>query len=398
MKITKLMLSAFVAAIALVACNKEDLTPSGTGMKSIEISIENMVMTKAPAGEKITSGQAVNVNNFKIILTDASYSNVYTAYDATGQNQASFYWTAADFSGGEIEAEFHFVDSKCTRVIAIANAGDITLEQLNSLTKSIADQQDQDNLVLIADKVLERVADDPATTDVDESVHSDASGKYTEVYKADLTLVPTISRFEVDGFRIKFSEIPKFNAIQVTDIAFDHYWPTVDFDVVNGVFGGVPTGDHVKAVKEPTDDAEVYDWFTTIASLDRWYKDSFTDVTMTPSAPAKNVDPRAYHFFSGKIIPTMYIKLIADGDPAYVWTSVYKKADGTTIDHIEPGKIYRMSAKGEVEAEDPDGSIEIPDDLDPIQRCLDVTVDVVDWAVVLVTPDFTNNSTQAVSE
>jgi hypothetical protein len=107
---------------------------------------------------------------------------------------------------------------------------------------------------------------------------------------------------------------------------------------------------------------------------------------MTPdSYQADAPSPRAYHFFSGAIVPTMFIKLLADGDPAYVWTNIYKKADGSVISHIEPGKIYRMSAAGE---SSDDGSIEIPDDLDPIQRCIDVTVEVVDWAVVLVTPDF----------
>ena len=43
-------------------------------------------------------------------------------------------------------------------------------------------------------------------------------------------------------------------------------------------------------------------------------------------------------------------------------------------------------AKGEVEN---DGSIPIDeDDIDPMDRCLEITVDVVDWAVELVYPEF----------
>ena len=91
----------------------------------------------------------------------------------------------------------------------------------------------------------------------------------------------------------------------------------------------------------------------------------------------------------------MYVKLLADDDPAYVWTSTYRKADGSVVSHIEPGKIYRMSGAGEVAG---DGSVIIPDDLDPIQKCIDVTVDVIDWAVVLITPDFSGGSTQQLSE
>ena len=57
-----------------------------------------------------------------------------------------------------------------------------------------------------------------------------------------------------------------------------------------------------------------------------------------------------------------------------------------TKENFEEGKIYRMSAKGEVEK---DGSIPIDeDDIDPMDRCLEITVDVVDWAVELVYPEF----------
>lgn len=407
MKITKLMLSALAAAAVLVSCNKEDLDPSvkGTGMKSVSISLENIVMTKGDAVKKISDGQAVDVSNFKVFLTDESFSQEYAAYDVTGQNPATMYWTAADFAAGSVEATFHYVDSKCNRVVAVANVGDISLQDLTSLEKPIAEQQNPTTLVLVANSSLKRAVDDPATDGVDESVHTSDDGKYNELWEAALTLAPAISRFEIDGFAVEFSETPKFNTIQVTDVAFDHYWPTMILDEHNGVFGAIPTGEHVKAVAVPTDDNEVYTWFNTISTLDRWYKDSFTDLVMEPDDPAttdvfeNRVDaesPRAYHFYSGTIVPTMYIKLLADGDPAYVWTNIYRKADGSSVTHIEPGKIYRMSAAGE--SGTGDGSVLIPDDLDPIQRCIDVTVDVVDWAVVVVTPDFTGGSTQQLSE
>lgn len=405
MKITKLMLSALAAAAVLVACNKEDLDPSvkGTGVKSVEISLENIVMTKGDAGDKIAAGQAVNVNNFKIILTDDTYNTAFSAQDETGQ-PAKFYWTNEDLANGELTVNYHFVDSKCNRVIAVANAGDITLEEIDKFTKEIAAQQDQDGLVLVANSGLERVEDN-ASTPEDESVHENAEGKYNELYRAKLQLTPTISRFEIDGFAVAFSETPKFNEVKVTDVAFDHYFPTMALINDSGNFGGYPVGEHVRAVTNPDDDDAVYGWFNTLAGLtDRWYKDSFTDLVMTPDKPettdkAENVAttaPRAYHFYSGTVVPTMYVKLFADGDPAYVWTERYVKSDGTPVQAIEPGKIYRMSAGTAVEGGD--GLVEIPDDLDPVQRCIDVTVDVVDWAVVLIKPDFSGGSTQQLSE
>ena len=410
MKITKLMLSALAAAAVLVACNKEDLDPSvkGTGVKSVEISLENIVMTKGDAGTPIRPDAqgnmpAVKVKNFKVFLTNETYSETFVAYDATGQTAAQMYWSAEDFAAGPLTAKFHYVDSKCTRVFAVANVGDATLQQVLDMEKAIADQQKQDELVLVANSSLARAVDDPATDGVDESVHASNDGKYNELYTASLTLTPAISRFEIDGFHVAFSETPKFEQIQVTDVAFDHYWPTMSLDVHNGVFGAVPTGEHVKYITNPADDNEVYQWFNEHAALDRWYKDSFTDLVMTPDDPATDAkenikdvpSPRAYHFYSGAIVPTMFVKLLADGDPAYVWTNIYKRGDGTVIDRIEPGKIYRMSAAGVASGT---GSVVIPDDLDPVQRCIDVTVDVIDWAVVLITPDFTGGSTQQLSE
>ena len=72
MKLTKLMLSAFAAAVALVACNKveTDPVPQSTSMKSVKISLENVIMTKGEAGDKIKAGDAIQVNNFKLFLTD----------------------------------------------------------------------------------------------------------------------------------------------------------------------------------------------------------------------------------------------------------------------------------------------------------------------------------------
>ena len=46
MKLTKLMLSACVAALALVACNKEETAPVDGNLKTVQLSLENIIMTK----------------------------------------------------------------------------------------------------------------------------------------------------------------------------------------------------------------------------------------------------------------------------------------------------------------------------------------------------------------
>lgn len=76
------------------------------------------------------------------------------------------------------------------------------------------DQQDQKTLVLYDEKTLA-----PAGTQ-----HNDAAADGTiyvaDVYKADLVLKPRVSRFEVDGFTVRFNETPKYNEIKISQIAF----------------------------------------------------------------------------------------------------------------------------------------------------------------------------------
>lgn len=390
MKLTRLMLSAFAAAVALVACNKvETDVPENTNLKSVKLSLENVIMTKGLAGDKIKAGDAVMVNNFKIILTDASYSQEYTAKaDAAGTTDATFYFTDETFAAGPKEYNFHYVDHKVTKVIAVANMGDVTLQDIKNFTEEIADQQDQKNLVLWADAALEATG---------ETHTVEGTDKYTEVYEASVSLKPAISRFEVDGFVINFGTTPKFNKIEVTEIAFDHYYPTMAFSTADGMFKAVATGTHVKNPTDYASQADVFGWLNNTATIG-WYIDRFaTDaVVMVPDDPATTdvfenradtPDALAYHFFAGDVVPTMVIKLLADGNPAYVYTSDFiSKQTNTAITEIKGGVIYRMSAAGEVDQTG--GSVPIPDDLDPIQRCLDIIVDVEDWVVELVTPEF----------
>ena len=98
MKLTKLMLSASVAALALVSCNKQDTAPEAPKrLKTVEVSLENVALTKGLAGPKIEAGDAVVLNDFKIFLTDGS-GNEYTAKVADGSADAKTYWNAVDLS------------------------------------------------------------------------------------------------------------------------------------------------------------------------------------------------------------------------------------------------------------------------------------------------------------
>ena len=375
MKLTKLMLSASVAALALVSCNKMDSTPEvAKRLKTVEVSIGNIALTKALAGDKIENGDAVLVKDFQIFLTDAS-GNSYEAKVADGSAAAQTYWSTVDLAAGAINAAFHYVDPNCTKVVAVANVGkQLTFAEYKSLAAlEVGNQQDQKAIALYDEKNLV----------VANKQHTDAAANGTtyvsDVYKADLVLTPRISRFEVDGFTVKFNAEPKYNEIKVTQLAIQNYYPATS------LVTGAESGTLVNHVANLTNQADVYAWLDATPA-EVWYRDYF-DLTITPAAATKDTPkPLAYHVFSSDATPVMIIKLLADNQPAYLYSKGFYKADGTPVTTFEEGKIYRMSAKGEVAN---DGSIPIDeDDIDPMDRCLEITVDVVDWAVELVYPEF----------
>jgi hypothetical protein len=372
------MLSACVAALALVACNKEEAGPQVPNrLKTVEISLENFVLTKGEAGEKIKAGDAVIVNDFKIFLTDAS-GNQYSAKVANGVADAKTYWGAEELVNGlpTDEAVFHYVDPNCTKVIAVANVGkDITFAEFKNLANlKVEDQQNQKSLVLYDEATL------TSAGRRHEDKNSNGGTYLADVYEAKLVLSPRVSRFEVDGFVVNFGEEPKYDEIKITQIAFQNYYPET------AVATGTETGSLVNHIKDLANQAEVYAWLDTPQDPNPWYRDNF-ELTITPEDnEADTPKDLAYHMFSCNTAPVMVIKLLADGQPAYLYTKGFFKKDGTPVTEFAEGTIYRMGGAGDAYG---DGSIPIDeDDIDPMDRCLEITVEVVDWAVELVYPEF----------
>lgn len=394
MKAFKFMLSACVAAVALTSCEKEDFVPQvqDTRMKSVEISLENVKFsgTRGAAGDKINANDAVVVHDFKVFLTDDA-GNEYHAKIANGSQEAQTYWRGEDLSSGALDAEFHYVDHGCVKVVAVANLGkDMSYaEFLQMENLKIENEQDQEDLSLYAEATLVKANRQHSDANLDGTTYA------ADVYEAALTLRPRISRFEVDGFSVKFNATPTHNEIQITDLLFQHY------DSETKLSTGIEAGSHIKHIADLDNQTEVYNWFNKTDKPAAWDWDTFTTPIVIKAADADantlmvaadTPAPLAYHFFSGTTIPTFVIKLVADGQPAYLYSkgfySTEKLTGGqpTAITEFEEGKIYRMSAAGEVLG---DGSIPIDeDDIDPMDRCLEISVDVVDWVVELVFPEF----------
>lgn len=384
MRSLKFMLTACVAAVALTSCEKEDIVPQveNTRMKSVEVSLKNAVVTRGLAGQKVNANDPVAVNNLKIFLTDAAGNLYDDAKTENGTQTAKYYWTKEELAGGIPEAKFHYVSPNCTKVIAVANCGDIDFADLGNI--NIENEQNAQELSLYAaDDLLEEAGQH---TDQNEN----GTTYLSNVYKAELMLAPRVSRFEVDGFRVNFdANNPKYQAIDVLDLAFQNYYPTT------ALATGTETGELVNHMPDLANQTNVYNWFNDNTKAAAWYWDSFAALEdITPSSPVADIKdtegnktPLAYHVFASDATPVMVIRLLADGQPAYIFSKHFRLTDGTPVTSFEEGKIYRMSAEGEVSGSD--GSIPIDEeDIDPMDRCLDITVTVQNWTVDLVYPEF----------
>lgn len=387
MKLTKLMLSALVAAMALTSCQKDE-NPSevkNSTLGSVEIYVNNIAYTKGPALETINSGDQVTLNSLKIFLTNGDMSAVYPAKDAEG-NEAQIFWDAeTDVSIGDIltQAEpikLHFIDPAVTKVVAVGNqSSNLTLDELKAATLNVEEQQNPSDLVLYSESELTK-----------DLTHTHDNGLTSNVYTASLTLVPRISRFEVDGFRIKFADPAKFEKVQVLQLAMDDYMPTTS--ITTGEESGTLVNALTDAVLGVKNNSAVYTWLDANTATGIWWYDNFTAFEMTPTAPAKDFaagEKLAYHIFSGDQKPQFIIRLLVDEVPAYVYTKNFRLNDltGDPVTEFQEGYIYRMHAAGE--SGSGDGSIEIPEDkIDEMDRCLDISVTVHPWKVVVVAPEF----------
>lgn len=379
MKTTKLMLSAFIAAVALVACNKEDHTPVKTDVMSMTISLENAIMTRGASTGDIVSGSQVQVNNLHIRLLD-DHGNTYKAYVLNGDGTVTEADMYLDFTSSAIPSkiEYHYVDPAVTKVVAYANLGaNVNWDEYNG-DIVIEDEQNPDALALYGE--------DAQLTNAGEKTHD--NGDVTVLYKAELTLCPRISRFELDGFRIAFTdEKPNYGTINISKVAFQNYYPA------SNVVTGVESGTLLNPITNLENDFLVFDWFNNTGATpgtDEWYWDN-VNANLIKDAPAVQTN-YSYHFFSCGEVPVMVIDIVADGRPAYLYTKSFSVKDDNgnyvTLDKIEEGKVYRMNAASTADGND-DGYVEIPEDLiDPANHCIDITVTVENWVVKLVQPNF----------
>ena len=359
------------------------MEPSKT-LKSVEISLDNLIYTKGAAGNKIEAGDPVQVNDVQIFLVKNDGSFFTGAKQADGSNPAAYTFTGEAITNSYV---FHYVDTNVDKVVVVANMGSsfapTNYADLQTKTLAIDNQQDATKLALYGEGTLTK-------KDTNHTGDEDGNGNVQEnqVYTSNVTIAPRVARIEVDGFRVIYTDAePNYDEITFTQLAMVNYMPTT------ALWNGTESGDLVNPLAanyEGTtvkNETAIYNWLgTKPEGTAPWTYDA-CELTCTPAEPAADFTaPRAYHIFAGNVVPTFFIHLTADGVPAFLYTKKISNAEGVEITSFEAGTIYRMS--GETTALD-NGAIEIPEDkIDPMDRCLEITVEVEPWQVVLVTPEF----------
>lgn len=393
MKTSKMILSALVAMVALVSCNKQETSPDDFNyeLKTVKISLEGLTFTKAETAEFVTNETAVNLTSFKIFLTDGQ-SLLKAASDGT--NEPVYYYSVAAGEALPKSVTVHYVPSAVNKVVVVGNVDETwgdsftTYSALKAAQLNLEDEQNVEDLTLFGESTLSAAG----------TAEDHDNGKTYNVYSASVKLAPLVARFEVDGFAMTFNSDPaKFVKVEVKQLALDNYYATTTLSPL------APASLTTKVTE--VNDASVFKYFTDNLSVTgnlSWYYDALpasdvvldkADATGTPLVAVDDMaTKKSYHFFPSTEIPRFYIQLATyvDGEavalPSYIYSKGFKTSTGEEVT-FAPGYVYRMNFKGTANNGDGDLPFE-EEDINQLDKCLEITVDVIDWAVVSIYPEF----------
>lgn len=373
MKLTKLMCAAFAAAVALASCQKEAPVEEAKTYKSVEVSINNVEMgTKALGSTEDLTGKKIQLNSLQFFFSDGT--SFYAAKNAD-QTPSDVYIDATELAAmnGNISLAFHFLPPSVKEVLVVGNLPELNVSNKTGLdrTLEIAYNQDVTNFHLYAEGAM--------TTNVVNDHEQGNNGHVSNVYKVTLNVVPRVARFEVKKIGCNVTTANK--TITVKSLAFADFYDKCDFR------SGLVDVNSLRSV-ELTQQG-IFNYFANSMNKSKWNNDFFDgeegsspEVVLTKENKSVDINV-AYNFFTGghSTSPLHLLNIIekvgeGEDNPAYLYTNTYKMNSGSVLSSFEPGKIYRMDL------------VFNEDNLQHQDRCLDITVTVASWDLILVTPEY----------
>lgn len=384
MKTFRIMCAAVVAAMSLASCQKEqEQAPENKTFKSVEVKINNVApVTRAIGGlGESLEGKNIQLNSLQFFFSDGT--SLYEAKDAEG-NVADVYYDAAELAAlnGSISAKFHFLPAAVKKVIVIGNysASAATTETALDAELEIAKYQDVTNFPLYAEGTLGLAS---------SNAHDIGSnGHLSNVYTVNLDVYPHVARFEITGIGCTLP-LNSGKIVKVVSIAFADFFDKCDFRTA--------VGHTLRSVQ--LNQQDIYTYFQEQMSTAKWNNDFFNglngqegagnshpviELTATNTFVETDI---AYNFFcKGAPSPCLLLNVIEyenqtafdanNGSPGYLYTNVYRLNSTEPVATFEPGKIYRMAIRFN------------EDDLQHQERCLDISLNIAEWIVINVTPEF----------
>ncbi len=376
MKAQSLFLTALAASMALVSCNKNETQTapeSDTTPKSVTINLPNVIGTKG-AGQEIADATKVSLSDLQVIFTDGT--KLYKGKTSEGVDAAHYFSAKTDFDN-RADKVFHFLPAEVNKVIVVGNNGsELTAATYAELQKELKIEEQQNS----EDLDLYKEADLTSVSGKDEFGHP--------LYKATVTLEPRVSRIEIGSFTYNASAegVRKYKSIEVQQVMLNNYFAKADYQ----------SGAAADPKKENISASTVFGIFENAAKTPVWYNDVFEGAAPAEKLPLVTLDEAAgyehtyaatnlrpvYHFFPGNDAiagdshPQVVVKLVgtdADGNKVPLYLATNKFTPAVSKDFA---KIYVMGFEFD------DSNLANP------QKCVDVTVDVMSWNVVPVTPEF----------
>lgn len=391
MKLSKYFMMA-AASLALFACSNDEDIPglNGEGTKSVYLKFEGLstgTTTRTTGVAK--SGGAIGFDNITVYFTNASGVIKETQ---TLDSKVSD-WSKLSTTGHL----FHGIPNTVEKVYVVGNAEGkgltgSNISDIKAQSLQVANEQDFEDVILFgADESIEPVTDGSVTD-------TEHPGGY--LFKAEVTLAPFVSRFEIAGIQCE-NLTDKYSKITLEAIGL------MDYNNKFTVGGTASEEMTIANILEPGSTAEpgkyIFGEVSDSESNDytnyKWAWDKISGVDLTENTtvhyPSTGEDRYVYQFCPLQIgqegsKKNVQIKLAVDAflkgtnakDPfGAVVTASFNKTDGKPLEAFQAGKIYKIdSYKFKVENVKPWN----PDE----EICVNVVVKVQNWEVVALTPVF----------